>query len=291
MSCRKGDPPPPCPYGKKCTYGNKCKFHHPERGGGPHKSVTERLSEHAARHLSARNSDCQNKTVVQGKSLSVPLCSSGETSPVSGCETRKPLSRTRSGVPDCSFTANPIVDPQLQCYMMPPHNITNWDTTACQINEPHGGFPKSHSIENISREAYALTHKNYSPMWSRQHQQLSKQQQQQSSQMVQQQCTNPQETDDSANLHRKLQRQLTLNPAGCDPRIYQLQRVGMGNQQQQQQQQQVPVSQQQSQQQQSRHHSPHRPLAPSLSGARTNHPSQWDLHQVHIILNHYPYGR
>lgn len=51
---RRGDPPPPCPYGKKCTYGNKCKFHHPERGPLPHKSVTERLAENAQRHLQAR---------------------------------------------------------------------------------------------------------------------------------------------------------------------------------------------------------------------------------------------
>lgn len=51
---RKGDPPPPCPYGKKCTYGNKCKFHHPERGPLPHKSVTERLVEHAQRQREAR---------------------------------------------------------------------------------------------------------------------------------------------------------------------------------------------------------------------------------------------
>lgn len=48
---KKGDPPPPCPYAKKCTYGNKCKYHHPERGPLPHKSVTERLSEHAQKHL------------------------------------------------------------------------------------------------------------------------------------------------------------------------------------------------------------------------------------------------
>lgn len=48
---KKGDPPPPCPYAKKCTYGNKCKYHHPERGPLPHKTVTERLSEHAQKHL------------------------------------------------------------------------------------------------------------------------------------------------------------------------------------------------------------------------------------------------
>lgn len=92
---RKGDPLPSCPYGKKCTYGNKCKFYHPERGMGPHKSVTERLSEHAARHLSARNLECQSKTVVCGKSLSVPLsCSStsnGTDAPLSSEQRRKPL--------------------------------------------------------------------------------------------------------------------------------------------------------------------------------------------------------
>lgn len=73
MKNRKGDPLPPCPYGKKCTYGNKCKFYHPERGSGPHKTITERLSEHAARHLSARNLENQHKTAVNGKSFSVPL--------------------------------------------------------------------------------------------------------------------------------------------------------------------------------------------------------------------------
>ncbi|KAJ0174557.1 hypothetical protein K1T71_009665 [Dendrolimus kikuchii] len=50
----RSDPPPACPYGRKCTYGNKCKFHHPERGGRPHKSVAEKLSERAARALRAR---------------------------------------------------------------------------------------------------------------------------------------------------------------------------------------------------------------------------------------------
>lgn len=59
---KKIDPAPPCPYAKKCTYGNKCKFEHPERGTHPQKTVTERLVEHAQRHLQAR-----------GPSLSLPL--------------------------------------------------------------------------------------------------------------------------------------------------------------------------------------------------------------------------
>lgn len=46
---------PACPYGRKCTYGSKCKFHHPERGAAPHKTVTERLVENAKRQLQARS--------------------------------------------------------------------------------------------------------------------------------------------------------------------------------------------------------------------------------------------
>lgn len=48
--------------------------------------IIERLSEHAARHLSARNFDGNAKTVC-GKSLSVPL--SGKTSELN--DRRKPL--------------------------------------------------------------------------------------------------------------------------------------------------------------------------------------------------------
>ncbi|XP_060521278.1 probable ribonuclease ZC3H12C isoform X2 [Cylas formicarius] len=128
-SPRKGDvagtpPPPPCPYGKKCTYGNKCKYHHPERGPLPHKSVTERLSEHAQRHLQAREGDIR----------------------------KNPLGRTRSNVP-------PPKEPQ-----------------------QHAVVSKSRSVDNVGNVA------SYQP------------------------------ATPESNLHRKLQRQLTLNP-GCDPRL------------------------------------------------------------------------
>lgn len=65
----KIDPPPPCPYGKKCTYGNKCKYHHPERGPLPHKSVTERLSEHAQRHLMAREGEIRKTPLGRTRSI------------------------------------------------------------------------------------------------------------------------------------------------------------------------------------------------------------------------------
>ncbi|KAL1494071.1 hypothetical protein ABEB36_009727 [Hypothenemus hampei] len=145
---RKGEisgtpPPPPCPYGKKCTYGNKCKYHHPERGPLPHKSVTERLSEHAQRHLQAR----------EGKD---------------GGDIRKnPLGRTRSNVP-------------------PPKETTH-----------HAIVSKSRSVDNVgvltqANAPYGFqTTLEKSPMGT---------------------ITHPE------NLHRKLARQLTLNPGG-DPRL------------------------------------------------------------------------
>lgn len=68
---------------QKCTYGNKCKFQHPERGPHPHKSVTERLVEHAQRHLQAR-----------GPSLSLPLSSTNTS-----VSPHPPLCKTRSAVP------------------------------------------------------------------------------------------------------------------------------------------------------------------------------------------------
>lgn len=171
---------------------------------------------------------------------------------------------------------------------MPTPNRSNWDLSPLSL--PHNLvdsqiFPKSHSIENISKETYNQLHHSNSysaSLWSRQQQQLQQQQQAQPSQHQQQQPVDPCDrslVDPSVNLHRKLQRQLTLNPAGCDPRIYQMQR----NASQQQQQQ----------QQQAQHHSgaaalqlsPHRPLAPSLSGgARPNPAAQWDLHQVCFVF-------
>lgn len=59
---------------------------------GPHKSVTERLSEHAARHLQARNSlDCHTR--LAGKSLSVPLSNTGAGDCANLADRRKPLSK------------------------------------------------------------------------------------------------------------------------------------------------------------------------------------------------------
>jgi ribonuclease ZC3H12 len=261
---RKGDPPPPCPYGKKCTYGNKCKFHHPERGSMPHKSVTERLTEYAQKQIQARSSCEGGRPLVQGKSLSVPLSNnSGDTSPVGGGGggvgemRRKTLCRARSSVPDSQHLAGPGAGSLAQMEQMHLNHPylqqtpSGWGELA-QQQQQQQQFPKSHSIENISPRDYSAA--AAAQIWQTQQQQQ------------QQQTGDP---DGSINLHRKLQRQLTLNPAGCDPRIYQLQRSGMH-----QQQSSGPPQL-----------SPHRPLQPSLSGPRTHHPAaanQWDMHQVSV---------
>nr|CAD7454089.1 unnamed protein product [Timema tahoe] len=88
---RRGDPPPPCPYGKKCTYGNKCKFYHPERGPLPHKTVTERLLEQAQKQLQARGLHSRD--------------SSPEGGDVAGANLHRKLQR--------QLTLNPTFDPRL----------------------------------------------------------------------------------------------------------------------------------------------------------------------------------
>ncbi|XP_066254279.1 probable ribonuclease ZC3H12D isoform X1 [Euwallacea similis] len=155
---RKGEisgtpPPPPCPYGKKCTYGNKCKYHHPERGPLPHKSVTERLSEHAQRHLQAR----------EGKDV--------------GDIRKNPLGRTRSNVP-------PPKEPQ--------HAVVSKSRSVDNV----GGLTPSSQYQAIPDSFGFHTTLEKSALSSFPYH----------------------NTPSSENLHRKLARQLTLNPVG-DPRL------------------------------------------------------------------------
>ena len=89
---------------QKCTYGNKCKFRHPERGPHPHKSVTERLVEHAQRHLQAR-----------GPSLSLPLPQPATGVVVSQhqpvCKTRSVCVSSTPSVPKSRSVENVTADP------------------------------------------------------------------------------------------------------------------------------------------------------------------------------------
>lgn len=266
---KKGDLPPPCPYGKKCTYGTKCKFNHPERGSGPHKSVSERLSEHAQRHLSA----VHGRTPIQGKSLSVPLnAASGDQckgSPGAGGESlRKALCRTRSNVVPAESGA--------QHYAQYPGPYGGGGAHCSQQLQPPGcgwaggatdpqqqAFPKSHSVESLEQQQRSMWPRggpgNVSPNSG--------------AVGVGASGGGPgEDVDGGVNLHRKLHRQLTLNPGGCDPRIYQIQR-GMCPQ--------GAVNASGS--------SPHRPLEPS----RSSHCGQtpWDMQQQHHHLSQHQVSR
>lgn len=257
--------------------------------------MTERLSEHLHYHLQARNSDASaKKQQIQGKSLSVPLNNvsnnssnnygSGSSNLASTSDsfhnTRKQLCRTRSNVPAESASGSnasaqhlvPQTQPQSQQqklgspYMLPPNAAACWDTSPTMIPQHPSHIPpinpqhflKSHSIENIPREVYP---QNY---WS----QGSGQQESQA--------------DSDINLHKKLQRQLTLNPGGCDPRLFQMQQ-----QFEQSGRYRIPPNtlavpsvhspndhfQQQL--------SPHKPLTPSLSGGcQSQGHSPYEMHQV-----------
>lgn len=219
-----------CPYGakKKCTYGNKCKFFHPERGSQPHKSVAEKLSDFANFHLQSRNSEAIKKQ-VQGKSLSVPLNYNNLSIPSSSVGEnsyrKQALCRTSSNV----LSSLSSLQPQQQQQHLAPPSLPNLCLTTApqalsastsptnnmphQLHQQHQQFLKSHSIDNLPREMYQTINYNHCSMWN---------QHQQSENLPQQPVAQMDSQDVSINLHKKLQRQLSLiNP--YDPRLYTMQ--------------------------------------------------------------------
>jgi ribonuclease ZC3H12 len=228
-----------CPYGakKKCTYGNKCKFYHPERGSQPHKSVAERLSDFANFHL--RNSEATKKQQIQGKSLSVPLNnpntfpsgSSPSSSSSSGenFQRKQALCRTSSNIPNMQPQQHlvpppnilPIHNsPQQQPYRLAPGQALSASTSPTNnimtnLQQQHQQqFPKSHSIDSLPREMYQQKPVSFSNsnLWK-----------QQSPSDMSNSQTPQSPLENSENLHKKLQRQLSLlNP--YDPRLYPMQR-------------------------------------------------------------------
>lgn len=232
MFCRRSDQQI-CPYGakKKCTYGNKCKFFHPERGSQPHKSVTEKLSDFANYHLQARNNEAIKKQ-VQGKSLSVPLNNNNTNIPASlsgeSFLRKQSLCRTTSNVLNTMPSQHQhLVPPNLGQHPQNKYRLAPGQQALSASTSPtnnimphlhqqqhHQQFPKSHSIDNLPREMYQHQPVNYSnnKLWN--------QGQQPDPSNQHGQMESP---DMSLNLHKKLQRQLSLlNP--FDPRLYPMQR-------------------------------------------------------------------
>lgn len=190
------------------------------------------------------------KKVLNGKSLSVPLSAisrenclaKDETVVVPMTNTRRPLGRTWSALPSTNIP-NSALNNQLGCAKSNNYNIHG----SLAESQSHSlQFNKANSLENMYRDARC----------PHQYQYLTSIQVSQSHQL-QPPCHNYQpELCHTSNLHNKLQRQLTLNPAGSDPRLHQMQKKCLNN------------------------YRPedftHRPLAPSISG-----PDQASLtHQV-----------
>lgn len=281
-----------CPYGakKKCTYGNKCKFFHPERGSQPHKSVTEKLSDFANYHLQARNSDAIKKQ-VQGKSLSVPLNNNNNN--INNNNTNIPLSSSGENFQRkqslCRTTSNVLnsmpsqQQQQLQQHLVPPNlqfaqhhqqqyrlapgqqalSASTSPTNNMMPPQQQQHFPKSHSIDNLPREMYQPVNYSHNSMWNQ------GQQPDPSNQHV----TQMDSQDMSINLHKKLQRQLSLlNP--FDPRLFPMQRYHHN------------VQGNQNPDQFNMTSSPHKPLSTSHSltgGAQHNSHSTVYEHQVSSI--------
>lgn len=212
----------------------------------------------------------------------------------SGESLRKALCRTRSNVVSAetnlnyggqqqqqySFNNKSHCQQQLQLPRqtgMCGNRLPGWPPS----DEPQQGFPKSHSVENLtpsfsmpsspSQQQLGAASNNYG------------QQQQQQNSMWLPGSVSPSEDVDGVNLHRKLQRQLTLNPGGCDPRIYQIQRGMCGMPQQQQQGGASGNSA-------GPPHSPHRPLEPSRS-SHCGGASPWDMQQQQQQQQHHHHAQ
>lgn len=216
---RDKDKQAPCPYGRKCTYGNKCKYKHPERGTAPLKSVTERLQEQAQRHYQnkAKSRDSSPGEGLRG-SLSLPVCSAADSD-----VSKKPLARTQSIVPTVSLTL-----PSALTQDTPTHDHSPATTPAAPTHSHHHLMPPALDplrSATLYKSDSALYHLYSSPpgygasAWGWEggqqgggaghygsHLPLGKQQ------------SDPDQQD---NPHRKLQRQLTLNPS-YDSRLYKI---------------------------------------------------------------------
>lgn len=189
---------PPCPYGKKCTYGNKCKYYHPERGNQPHKSVTERLFEQAKvqlQEVKARNSTIGSRESSPAEKLKAtaslpPNLAHGE---LKRAIKKNPLSRTKSVTPG-HVAEQPPHDHFWAAMHQQQHGQPLFSSSSCAELYPDRTTPGGEHMFVAKRLSDPENAEKVMP-------QLRK--------------------DSGANLHRKLARQLTLNPT-YDPRLHHL---------------------------------------------------------------------
>lgn len=218
LRLHKKSEPSICPYGKKCTYGNKCKFHHPERGNMPHKSVADRLTEHAQKQIQARS--------VPGHDLkthSLPLYDSTKIR-------KMPLGRTQSAAPaplptDPHYHAN--IASHFNRAQLEHQMAVNKSLDRLPLGHNMDSPPKSHSIENITSGLNDMNFGELSPINSASNQGLPYAQQNNlwgnvvNPDMAPWMYMENPQPPEARNIHRKLQRQLTINPTH-DPRLYRM---------------------------------------------------------------------
>ncbi|CAG0879074.1 unnamed protein product [Darwinula stevensoni] len=200
---------PPCPYGKKCTYGNKCKFLHPERGNQPQKSVTEKLAERAQKKIQeVKARTAKSRDSSPGESLKAKLSLPDYPS---GGKPKQALARTASTNPTWTLSLP-------QCDTEPTITLT----TTSPMSPTKTCVHKSKSVENI---LYPLTLPpniwNEPPPPIQQAGLLSPPYPPPTISPPSTSLFDARGTTQAKDGHRKLQRQLTLNP-NYDPRLYQL---------------------------------------------------------------------
>ncbi|KAK7078168.1 hypothetical protein SK128_017920, partial [Halocaridina rubra] len=228
----------PCPYGRKCTYGNKCKYMHPERGTAPLKSVTERLQEQAQRHFQKKASsrDSSPGEGLRGKSLSLPVGVADTDI------TKKPLQRTQSTVPSVSLTL-----PSALTQETPTHDLgPNPATSTASHTHRHLMPPQldTHPLEPLRSSTLFKSESSLYHMYTSQGPQASfgsstwawdsqgtmpnpqggqphSQPQNYGAHMPLTKNLSDPDSVSSENPHKKLQRQLTLNPT-FDSRLYKI---------------------------------------------------------------------
>ena len=198
----------PCPYDKKCTYGNKCKYYHPERGNQPQKTVTQKLIENAkiplqevkARASSGREMSSEKVKATHTASLPPTLHVSDYS------KRKKELSRTKSVIPAPSTSHHvPSQDP----LFWRQNTVTGYPGATSAIPQRFA----SNSCANLYSDPFhdPIDHSFITKRLS----DPEKPSAAAADQFFSPPPRFPQESAmDSSNLHRKLHRQLTLNPLG-----------------------------------------------------------------------------
>ena len=242
----------PCPYGKKCTYGNKCKFFHEERRSNePQKSITDKLKEDSSHKISKvrardRSRDSSSSSSPRMEQLLVRTLSaqplSSRQQPGGGppeqqksalCRTRSTFPRIGGGVQEPpQIRLPPTQSQQLPCWSGPPPPLP---ASIKSFSDPRRqgeaalvrhGDKRSFSCDNVNLPPPPVYRSSPSPLeeplalpdtrlppppprspWGMA---AAAGNSSSSSNLLQ---------DSAANPHRKLARQLTLNP-GFDSRLH-----------------------------------------------------------------------